>query len=406
MNGGALTTLDRLALGGAAAIAAASAIVWIATGNLGSRPLEVAFGAIAAGSHLIWWTVGAVIVVRARGHRIGWLLVLASTFGAVAMGSWALAGGNAGPEASPVAAWAFLLVTATYGPWFVTLILAGMLLFPDGRLPGRRWRIPASLIVGAVVVSTISRIVAPGPLFAGLPDNPLGIELLRGAPLDALAVLVPLGIAAFAVLGAVSLVVRIRRGGTEVRHQLKWLLVAVVPVALTTPFSFFEADQTTTSLADLIQVTAMLLLMPASIGIAITRYRLYEIDRLISRGLAWGVLTGLLVAVYAGAVLVLQGLLGGVTQGETLAVAASTLLAAALFQPLRGRVQRAMDRRFDRARYDGERAAAAFAERLRDEIDLDTLAAEVLRVADETVRPDSSAVWLRIIADPQKLPVS
>ncbi len=141
--------------------------------------------------------------------------------------------------------------------------------------------------------------------------------------------------------------------------------------------------------------TVSFALPPIAIGVAVTRYRLYELDRLISRSLGWVVLSTLLLGVYAGGIIVLQGVLGGVLQGETLAVAASTLLAAALFQPLRGRVQRAMDHRFDRARYDGERTASAFADRLRNEVDLARVSSELVAAAGLTMRPMSADVWLR-----------
>jgi hypothetical protein len=137
------------------------------------------------------------------------------------------------------------------------------------------------------------------------------------------------------------------------------------------------------------------LLVPVAIGISILRYRLYEIDRLISRGLSWAVLSGLLLAVYAGAVLLLEGVLGGVTQGETLAVAGSTLLAAALFQALRRRVQAAVDHRFNRARYDAEQAAASFAAVLRDEVDLAHVQSALMSSVDSVIGPHGVAVWIR-----------
>jgi hypothetical protein len=191
------------------------------------------------------------------------------------------------------------------------------------------------------------------------------------------------------------MVVRFRRGDRQERHQLKWLLAAVLPAAFSTPFAFTDNDQASTTVADLVQLTSLLVLMPASIGIAITRYRLYEIDRLVSRGLAWGLLTGALVAVYAVGVLVLQALLGSLTQGETLAVAASTLLAVALFQPLRRRIQSAVDRRFDRAGYDLDRVALESAERMRQQVDLGGLEADIARTVRDALRPGSAAVWVR-----------
>ena len=135
--------------------------------------------------------------------------------------------------------------------------------------------------------------------------------------------------------------------------------------------------------------------MPVSIWIAVTRYRLYEIDRLISRGLSWAVLSGLLLAVYAGAILLLQTVLGDVIRGQTVAVAGSTLLAAALFQPLRRRVQTAVDHRFNRARYDAERTTTDFAERLRDEVDLATVSGDIVGRRGHRPPPEHVGVWIR-----------
>ena len=135
--------------------------------------------------------------------------------------------------------------------------------------------------------------------------------------------------------------------------------------------------------------------MPIAIGVAILRYRLYDIDRLISRTVGWAIVTLVLLAVFGAGIVAIQAILVGVTQGETLAVAASTLAAFALFQPVRRRVQKAVDRRFDRARYDAARVVDGFSERLRDQLELATLGTEIVRVASETVRPASAAVWLR-----------
>jgi hypothetical protein len=135
--------------------------------------------------------------------------------------------------------------------------------------------------------------------------------------------------------------------------------------------------------------------LPIAIGIAVLRYRLYEIDRIISRSIAWAVVTGVLVAVFAGGVVALQAALAGFTQGETLAVAVSTLVAATLFQPLRRRVQRAVDRRFDRASYDGQRTVEAFAERLRDEVALDAVVADLHQTVATSIKPTSFGLWLR-----------
>ena len=135
--------------------------------------------------------------------------------------------------------------------------------------------------------------------------------------------------------------------------------------------------------------------VPAAIAVAVLRYRLYEIDRIISRTLSWATVTGVLLVVFAGLVVGLQALLSGVTQGQTLAVAASTLAAFALFQPVRRRVQRAVDRRFDRARYDSERTAAAFAERLRTEVDLEAVAGDLTGSVERALRPSTLGLWLK-----------
>jgi ABC-type uncharacterized transport system permease subunit len=135
--------------------------------------------------------------------------------------------------------------------------------------------------------------------------------------------------------------------------------------------------------------------VPVSVGIAVTRHRLYEIDRLISRSIGWALVTGVLVAIFAGTVVGLQAIFTSITRGETLAVAASTLVAFALFQPVRRRVQTAVDRRFDRARYDSERTLAAFAERLRNEVDLASLEGDIAGTVVLALRPRSFGVWLR-----------
>jgi hypothetical protein len=172
------------------------------------------------------------------------------------------------------------------------------------------------------------------------------------------------------------------------------LLIAVALVAAVAfPLAFNLPDTVIGNAAFGVGLLAMLAL-PVAIGIAVLRYRLYEIDRIISRTIGWAIVTSGLLGVFAVLVVGLQALLDGVTQGDTLPVALSTLVAAALFQPIRRRVQHAVDRRFDRARYDGERTAAAFAERLRDEVDLEALADDLRSTVGHAVRPAAASVWL------------
>jgi hypothetical protein len=197
---------------------------------------------------------------------------------------------------------------------------------------------------------------------------------------------------AVTVLGVVAVVTRYRRGSTLERQQLRWFVAAVLLAAVPLSVSLLSGEG---GPFWLLLAAFGLLLVPVAVGIAVTRYRLYEIDRVISRGLSWGLLTAALVGVYTAAVLVLQGILGGVTQGETLAVAASTLLAVALFQPLRRRIQSAVDRRFDRAGYDLDRVALESAERMRQQVDLGGLEADIARTVRDALRPGSAAVWVR-----------
>ena len=194
------------------------------------------------------------------------------------------------------------------------------------------------------------------------------------------------------ILGVTAVLTRYRSGDPTLRQQLRWFIAAVLLAAVPLPIAILPGIG---GPQWALVASVGLLLVPVSVWIAVTRYRLYEIDRLISRGVSWAVLSGLLLAVYAGAVLLLQSVLGSVTQGETVAVAASTLLAAALFQPLRRRVQAAVDHRFNRARYDAERTAIDFAGRLREQVDLASLGGDIAGVVDIALRPTKIGVWLR-----------
>jgi len=367
--------------------------LWMAPAPGVNDPGAVAFlGGLVALS-TISAVVGATIVWRRPDNVVGALLLV----GAVLL-------------ASDAAAWWILVVaglsgTSTLQPaliwWAIVSILPAVfvlfpsvgLFFPDGRLPGPRWRAPyfaavTALIVGLVLqsVTTSSRPDATGDVMRSpfsIPDVPPAIGDV-GAVLTVVAVL-----GAF-LLAVGSVTVRYRRSAGVERAQVKWLVAAVVVNSITFPVSYLVD----VGLLDLVGVAAGCLI-PISVGIAVTRYRLYDIDRLISRTLSWAIVTGGVVTIFAVLVVGLQGALEGLTQGETVAVALSTIVAAALFQPARRRVQQAVDRRFDRGRYDADRTAAAFAEQLRDEVDLSRLAGDVLGVVDVALRPTSRALWLR-----------
>jgi len=184
-----------------------------------------------------------------------------------------------------------------------------------------------------------------------------------------------------------SLVLRLRRTSGEERQQVKWFVYTVVTVVL--------VFVTTTLALGAGYLFPLFGLIPLSVAVAVFKYRLYDIDRLINRTLVYGLLTALLIGVYAGLVFLLGGLLDPATGDSALAVAASTLAVAALFQPARRRVQELVDRRFNRRRYDAARTVERFSGRLRDQVDLDTLSAELLGVVDQTVQPASASLWLR-----------
>ena len=266
------------------------------------------------------------------------------------------------------------------------------LLFPDGHLPGPRWR-PfawvAAVTVGAV---TIAAAIAPDAQsgYSGKLLNPVGV----GGPVGALAAAVnAVGLPLAAVLCLValgSLVVRFRRARGVERQQLKWFLFAAGFL-----FAAILVTLATQAQAAWYALELGMAALPVAAGLAVLRYRLYEIDRIISRTVSYGFVTAILVAAYAGAILLLQGPLGTVTGGDTISVAISTLLVAALFQPVRRRIQLLVDRRFDRARFDAARTSSEFSERLRDEVDITAVTTDLDLTVRGAFRPTALGLWLR-----------
>jgi hypothetical protein len=342
-------------------------------------------------------TVGAVLVSRLPTNPIGWLLASGGFWfglgnGATSLGNYGLV---AHPGSVPGAVWFAWFSEWTWAP-AVGAILLLLLVYPTGRLLSRRWLPEAA---GAILlIALLSFGGAFGQWTSGqFPEaNPLAIA---GSMPDLLTVL--LGpIASLVVLSAVaSLAIRFRRSAGIERAQLKWF-AAVAAVSL--PAFFIGTGLFGTSgLAGAIATVCDLLafvgfaLLPVAIGVAVLRYRLFEIDRLISRTIAYGLLTATVGGLFVGGILVLGAALGSVTGSNELAVAGSTLLVFALFQPLRRRLQRVVDRRFNRARYDAERTVAAFTARLADEVDLEHLRAEILGTVSAAVEPISVSMWLR-----------
>jgi hypothetical protein len=299
------------------------------------------------------------------------------------------------PGGVPDAIWFAWLSGWIWAPAFGALFGLA-LVYPSGRLLSVRWW---PVAVGAVLVITILTFgSAFGPWTDGTFPGQNPLQIVGAAPdavgflLGSLTVLVPL-------LTIASLVIRYRRAAGIERAQLKWfaLVMAISLPALLVRFSLYGNDgvELIVSNVALLVAYAGFALLPVAIGIAILRYRLYEIDRLISRTISYGVLTAIVGGLFGGFILVFQAVLAPVTGSNELAVAGSTLLVFALFQPLRRRVQRLVDRRFNRSRYDAERTVAAFAGRLRDEVDLDALKLEILATVTRAVEPTTVALWLR-----------
>jgi hypothetical protein len=350
-------------------------------------------------------TIGALIVARRPANRIGWSFVAAG-FGLALQGfaiQYAIYALLTDPGALPGAAWLAWISTWLTIPAIFSAFAALLLVFPTGRLLSPRWRPVAWMMVGWIVGVAVGN-------FTSSPDAYLGVKApvrLNGA---AGQIMITIGSLAWllAILAipaaAASLVVRFRRSRGQERQQLKWLAYAAAMLALgvlgTGLISILDQlgwirPQFTRPVWTVLGGVAILGVtgLPVTAGIAILKYRLYEIDRLINRTLVYGLLTALLAAVYAGLVLTLGQLLG--RQNSSLAVAGATLAVAALFQPGRRRIQQAVDRRFNRRRYDTARTIEAFAARLRDQIDLDTLSTELVAVVDQTMEPTQVSLWLQ-----------
>jgi len=280
-----------------------------------------------------------------------------------------------------------------------------ILLFPDGRLPSRRWR-PLAWFSGAVMALLSAGIVlSPGPLngFKGV-RNPFGLEQYPWI-IDTFPVVLPL-LPLCILASAASLVLRYRRAGSEVREQIKWVAFAalfvgvqfVIDIGASVLFVPTTASGREPSwLAFLDQVGFISFAsVPIAVGIAVLKYRLYDIDVIINRALVYGPLTGMLALIYIGSVVGMQAVFRDLTgQESTLAVVASTLAIAALFNPLRRRVRSLVDRRFYRSKYDARKTLEDFAVKLREETDLDALNDELVRVVRETMQPAHVSLWLR-----------
>jgi hypothetical protein len=290
--------------------------------------------------------------------------------------------------------------------WLVFIIIGFsvlyILLFPTGRLPSRRWRWVTWLTVAFVLVGVILGAFSSGPVEGlGPIRNPLGIEGFSNVYDSILFTMVFTMVATVLVVAAaLSVFMRLRRAKGVERQQIKWFAYAAAATVMGLVLAYIIPDVIDVPLwFERIGHAIFLLLIPAipiSIGIAILRYRLYDIDLLINRTLVYGSLTVTLVALYFGGIVVLQRVFVVLTgQQSTLAVVASTLLIAALFTPLRRRIQSFIDRRFYRSKYDARKTLEAFSAGLREETDLDALSDDLLGVVRETMQPAHVSLWLR-----------
>jgi hypothetical protein len=347
-------------------------------------------------AYTAFMVVGALIMAHRPGNPMGWLfsalgLLAALTFLAMEYAAFAYYT-RPGP-------WPGAIVAAWWSAWapyplFGLTVTFTLLLFPTGRLLSPRWRVVAWLAAIDLAGRTAAAALGPSLPTVGLP-NPIAVAGMPDLQQPAVGAALSLPGYALVLAACASLVLRFRRSQGVERQQLKWFLYAAVLMAATTPVVALLGPRLTPTTINL-TIGLLYALFPIAAGIAILRYRLYDIDRLINRTLVYGLLTALLAGVYGGAVLVLGQVFGGVGEDPpSWVVAGATLAVAALFQPARRRIQAVVDRRFNRRKFNAAKTVEAFSTRLRDEIDLDALSAELLAVVDQTIQPTRASLWLR-----------
>jgi len=358
----------------------------------GQEPITV-FDALWAGAFLGFPTAGALIASKLPHRPLGWILLTSPLF---VMAGVFLGDGPvdfAAREARPYYAVAGQ-VLVTIG---MILLLFVPQLVPDGRFLSRAWRRVAWCFVGGGALLVISKSVRPGPL-QDYPEfvNPWGVDALK--PLtDGVANVEGLLFMALLSVGIASVFIRFRRARGRERAQLKWLAVGLGIVGVSIGLGALSLMEVFSGLPQPIITLffiAAIVALPTTMAIAILKHRLYDVDVLINRALVYGALTVVLLGLYLGGILAFRNLLP-LPSDSDLGVAASTLIVAALFQPLRTRLQRFIDKRFYRRKYDSITVLAAFSTRLRDEVELERIRRDVLGVVGETVQPAHASVWMR-----------
>ena len=372
-------------------------ILGVANGTFQQDPASFVVVVLGFGAFMV---VGALVVAHRPSNTIGWIfsaVALLPITGALAAeyATYALVTRPVSLPGAILAAW-----YASW-PWYPTIALAlvfAPLLFPTGRLLSPRWR-PAAWLAGAATATfTVLAALQPdlNPAADHVIANPIGVAAVENPEESAVGLALLVLMILTAVVGFASLVIRFRRSRGEERQQLKWFTYAGALLPLAVLGDFLPAP-----VGNFVFAVPIVFLAVAA-GIAVLRYRLYDIDRLINRTLVYGLLTALLAGVYVLVVLVLGQLFGGLgTEPPSWAVAAATLAVAALFQPARRRIQAVVDRRFNRRRYNAAKTIETFSARLRDEVDLDTLSTELLAVVDQTMQPTTASLWLRQSAKPR-----
>ncbi len=394
--------LAALALG---AVLAAAAVADVPLARLAHQSVDASGGSLPVWISAGFGVVGFVVAWRKPRNLLGWTLLGLAVFGALSEDAsfYNLADYRLRHGGLPLG-WVSLLLQPGWAP---ALVLLGVmfLLFPDGRPPSPRWRwvmwtfVAVGLVwVASAFALTVSAIIGhhlrvdSGGNLVVLDNNAGSAAWWNALTTVASAVL------ALSWLGSLAAqVLSYRRSSGERRQQLKWLLTGSAITGACLAVSFTQpAGGSAASKVIAVIVTVGMLALPAAVGVAILKYRLFDIDRIISRTLGYVLVTGLLVGIYAGLVLLATHV---VSIKTPVAVAAATLAAAALFNPLRRRVQRVVDRRFNRARYDAERTITAFAARLKDAVDLDTVRDDLAGAAQQALEPAHISVW---ISPPQR----
>ena len=360
--------------------------------SLGTKALDIGFP-IAA---LTFVAVAELIRRRHPRHLVGWMFLLLGLSAEILLASenYGLFGAVTAPGALPAARTVVWLATWAWA-FPVSVLAIALLVFPDGRPISPRWWIVAWIAIASGVVQSVADAYSTPLVLTELPmDTPLGTPF----PLDALnvvSVIGMLGLLAATLAAGVSLIIRFRRAAGIERQQLKW--VAYGGAIATAAFVLGSFGYVMPEIGPLGNAVASVgvLLIPITAGLAILRYRLYDVDVLINRTLVYGALSAALAATYWLLVLVLQSALRPITAGSELAVAGSTLATLALVQPLRRWIQRAVDQRFYRSRYDAARTLDRFATDLASEVELGAVRASLLAAVAETLQPASASVWLR-----------